>query len=69
MMLLVLFSVIYIAWFSRRVAAKLAPVLRALPEGGEAPAVKVSVAFLGGACVYILAWAKVFATVLEGLYV
>ena len=69
MMLLVLFSVIYIAWFSRRVSAKLAPVLRAIPEGGDLPAVRVSVAFIGGVLVYTMAWARVFAAVMEGLYV
>lgn len=69
MMLLLILSVIYITWFSCRVAAKLAPVLRAIPEGGDIPAVKVSIGFIGGVILYTAAWADVFAVMLEGLYV
>lgn len=64
-----LLSVIYIAWFSCRLMCKFGPVLRAIPEGGRVPAVRVSVAFIVGMLLYTVAWADVFAVILEGLYV
>ena len=68
-MLLLILSVIYIAWFSCRIAVKFGPALRAIPEGGNIPAVRVSLAFLGGVAVYTAAWAWVFSELIEVLYV
>lgn len=68
-MLLLILSVLYIAWFTYRIALKFGPVFRAIPDGGNIPAVRVSLAFIGGVAVYTAAWAWVFSEIIEVLYV
>lgn len=68
-MLLLILSVVYIAWFTYRIALKFGPVFRAIPDGGNIPAVRVSLAFIGGVIIYTVSWAWVIAQLIEVLYV
>ena len=68
-MLLLILSVMYIVGFTYRLAIKFSPMLRAIPDGGDIPAVKVSIGFIGGVMIYTAAWAWVFSELIEVLYV